>query len=120
MLYVLALLILLSFVYLCTQYMKYLRVRSANPGYGAQKAAGYLFLALIAVIGISNIFAEAIFELLGLDKPENFEWLALAAYAVMATAMAIIFRPQQPDKVDFGTGNIVNYKNEIKNQTNKL
>lgn len=120
---IITVLTLASLVFLTYHYLQYLKVKSSSPGYGKTKFARFLFLGFIAVIGISNIFAEAVFELLQLKKPENLEWQAFAAYAVMAIAYAIMFRPvneQTGDAVDFGTSNVVNYKNTIDTQVNHL
>jgi len=58
----------------------------------AQKSAMfYLFSGLVTVVGISTIFAEAIFEFLGLNQPAHFQWTALVAYLGFCAATAFIF-----------------------------
>ena len=64
----------------------YLKATRGTEGYAKRKIFSYLFLAFMALIGITTVFADALFEFLGLHKPAQFEWLALAAFAILAYA----------------------------------
>lgn len=81
----------------------------------AQKSAMfYLFSGLVTVVGISTVFAEVIFEFLGLNQPANFQWMALIAYLGFCAATAFIFyRKTIPPE-----SNSNNTKHNTANQTN--
>ena len=92
------LIVLLGLIFLVYKWIEMKKAVSTTDGYAQRKAVFYLFSAFIALIGITSIFAEAIFEMLGLRKPEQFEWYALAAYVAFCLATAIIFKGKNGDK----------------------
>jgi len=85
-------LIIIGFVLISYWYIGYLKVTRGTEGYAKRKATGRLFLGFMALIGITTVFADALFEFLGLTKPANFEWLAFAAYVVFALATVFIMK----------------------------
>lgn len=91
--YIYIILVIGLFAFLVYQYFQFRKAQANTPGYARRKAIYLLFLGFIALIGISNVFADALFELLKLEKPENFELMSFLAYVAFAIATAVIMRP---------------------------
>ena len=84
--------IIIGFVLIAYWYIGYLKSTRGTEGYAKRKAISLLFLGFMALIGITTVFADALFEYLGLTKPANFEWLAFAAYVVFALSTVFIMK----------------------------
>ncbi len=86
-----------SFVFLAYHYISYMKTAHVSPGHALKKAAFYLFSGFVLLVSISNIFADAIFEILGLTKPANYEIMSFLGYCVFAAAIVMIFKNNKPD-----------------------
>lgn len=65
---------------------------AAAPGYGKRMGVFYLLSAFTILVGITTVFADALFELLGLDKPAHFELMAFVAFGIFCAAAVLILR----------------------------
>ena len=90
--YVIVILIWVGLIFLAYKYFDFRKRRAQSPGYTRRKAIALLFLGFMTFTGLASIFAEALFEYLGLEKPAQFEWMIFAAYTVFALATALIMR----------------------------
>lgn len=117
--YLLIALLLTGLIFLTYKYIEYLKARSTTPGYTQRKVAGFLFLGFITLVGISNVFAEALFEMLELSKPKHFEAYAFGTYVVMAIALVLLTR--RTGEVESNSpqvgGTVVNNFSTVKEQT---
>lgn len=93
--YLLVILVIAGIVFLFYHWIQYLKSVRRSEGYAKRRAVSLLFVGLISVIGISSIFADALFELLGLDRPLYFELISIAAYAIFAIATVLIMKTQK-------------------------
>lgn len=90
--YFITILIIAGVIYLAAQYINYLKAVNTTPDAPRRKAVSFLLMGFISLISVTTIFADAIFELLGLEKPAQFEWMAFAAFVVFAIVTAYIFK----------------------------
>jgi hypothetical protein len=60
-----------------------LKISRQKDDYGKVKVVSMLFGAFVLLLGVSSIFADAIFEFLGLEKPQAFEILSLISFSIL-------------------------------------
>ncbi len=76
------------------QYFQVLKVSRSRDDYGRVKVITRLVAAFILLLGISSIFADAIFEFLGLTKPQNYEVFTLTGFTILCIASYLIMNLQ--------------------------
>ncbi len=105
-------LIILLLAGLAYAYIQYLKKRAGTEGYPKIRAVNALLYGFLAIVGISSLLADVLFEALDLNKPAQFEWLSFGAYAIFAVVTGwIMTRGKQGKQVHYGSGDIVGTKN---------
>ena len=85
-------LVIVALTFLGWKYIEYLKATRGTKGFAMRKMAYYLFIAFMSFIGITNVFADALFEFLKLEKPQHFEIISLIAFVFLCVAFVLIAR----------------------------
>ncbi len=84
--------IVIGLFVLAWKWLQVRQVTSLTPGYSQRIAIFYLLSGFTVFIGISSVFAEVLFEFLGLQKGIHFEWIGLISYIAFCLASVLIFK----------------------------
>jgi len=84
--YLLLIFVIIGLFWLASKWLSYLKATRGTEGYAKRRIFFYLFMAFITLTGITSIFANALFELLELEKPVQFEWMSFGAFVILAFA----------------------------------
>lgn len=116
--YLILSIIILGTFFLAYHYIQYLKAITGTENYARRRAIALLFLAFITMVGISSVFAEAVFEAMGLNKPINYEIISLVGYFIFAFAT---FKIMEGSKKNNSAGTPITQPStsDIKNQTIK-
>ena len=66
------------------KYLDYRKEVSKGEGFAQRKVVRMLLVAFTLLVGFTSVFAEALFEFLGLEQPAQLEYLAFAAFVVFS------------------------------------
>ena len=97
--YLILILIIIVLGLLAWHRINYLKATGGTEAFAKRSATYYLFAGFISVTGFTSLFAPAIFEAIGLNKPEQFEWMAFGAYFIFALSTVLIMRKDSQKKL---------------------
>lgn len=93
--WIIGLIILVTFIYIIKLWFEYKKVAVQTKTYAKTVALRYLFVGLIACVGVFSLSSEMtkyLFSLVGMVPPQHFQWKALAVYCVFVVATVMIVR----------------------------
>ena len=99
-------------VFIAYHYISYLKKTRGSDNFAKRKAITQLFLGFVTLTGLSSIFADALFDVLGLNKPMFFEVYAISAYIIFAIASVKIMNGNRRENKDDGDSKLVTQKHK--------
>lgn len=112
--------VVIVFAVLVYQYFQVLKVSRQKDDYGKIRAVSILFGAFVMLLGISSVFADAIFEFLGLVKPKAYEIFSLIAFTILCLFSYLIMNvksTQYKTRSNYSSGSVFDYEKISINNT---